>query len=630
MNILLVAPYPDLVVQAQKVLDSSSYPVSIVQGNLYKGLRAAQKEIEDGNVHVIISRGGTASLLKQHVSVPVFEIEVSGYDLLRAIHPHVKRDKKIAVIGYENVITGAKSIAEILQIDLGYFLLTTKIQTASVVEEAQVWGADVIVGDTISVNAAHQLGIQSELVRSGPEAIQSAFESSIHLFERMNDEIVRNKRLNLMMEQSDLGILYIATDGLIQLMNSKAESILGKGKHYLIGQQVSKENAPTELLRILSNERSNQLMQLDGKDYMVEIKKIRSDDKHVATLIFIQSSSRIKELEGLLRKEMVSRGLIALYHFEDITAINKEFSQIVERARLFSRRDATILLLGETGSGKELFAQSIHNTSNRKEGPFVAVNCAALPDTLLESELFGYAEGAFTGAMKGGKQGLFEMAHKGTIFLDEVNDMSPSVQARMLRVLQEKQVMRVGDNRIYNVDVRVIAACNKDLLKETESGLFRKDLYYRLKVLDIKIPPLRERLEDILPLFTSFLWNFNEKYGFVGKQIPEKLEKAILNCLWPGNVRQLKNFAEKVSILFSLNHDSVGTEDDLIEELSPTGEDSIHQKTVPLSTFHRDTIKQAEMEIIKACWEANDHNISKTARQLDLDRSTVRKNLSEC
>ncbi len=537
--------------------------------------------------------------------------------------------KKIAVIGYENVITGAKSIAEILQIDLGFFLITTKIQTASVVEEAQSWGAEVIVGDTISVNAARQLGIQSELVRSGPESIQIAFDSSIQLLDRINDEIVRNKRLNLMLEQSEVGILYIATDGLIQLMNSRAEKILNKRKHYLIGQQVSIENTPSELLKILSDERLNQLMQLNGKDYMVEIKKIHSDDNQVATLIFIQSSSRIKELEGLLRKEMVSRGLIASYHFDDITAINKDFSQVVEKARLFSQRDATILILGETGSGKELFAQSIHNISDRKDGPFVAVNCAALPDTLLESELFGYAEGAFTGAMKGGKQGLFEMAHKGTIFLDEVNDMSPSVQARMLRVLQEKQVMRVGDNRIYSVDVRVIAACNKDLLMETENGQFRKDLYYRLKVLDIKIPPLRERIEDILPLFTSFLDDFNEKYGFPGKPIPEKLEKAVLHCIWPGNVRQLRNFAEKVSILLSLNHNLTDTIEDLIKDLSPHQEVKAYPRGVLNSSFHVDTIKQAEMEIIKACWEKNGYNISKTARQLGLDRSTVRKNLGE-
>lgn len=627
MNIVLVAPYPDLMHQAKMIVSSIPYDVDIVEGNLHKGLRAAQKAIEEHAVQIIISRGGTASLLKQHLSVPVFEIEVSGYDLLRAIHEHAEKREKIAVIGYENVINGAKSIAEILGIELGFFLIKKRFETVSVVEDAHAWGAQVIIGDTISVNTARELGLSAELIKSGPEGIRSAIESSVLMLERMNDEIVRNKRLNLMMEQSDMGILYIATDGLVQLVNSKAEQILNRSKRYLIGQELSRENSPSELLEALGNEKGNQLIKLDGKDFMVEIKKIRTYEHNRSTLIFIQSSSRIKSLEGLLRKELVSRGLIAQYDFDSITAINQSFRQVVEKAKTFSSTNATILLLGETGSGKEMFAQSIHNTSSRKQGPFVAVNCAALPDTLLESELFGYAEGAFTGAQKGGKPGLFEMAHKGTIFLDEVNDMNQNVQARMLRVLQEKQVMRIGDNRIYDVDVRVIAACNKDLFTETESGQFRKDLYYRLKVLDIKLPPLRERPEDILPLFNAFLTYFNKKYRYSASSIPRALEHAILSYPWPGNVRQLRNFAEKVSVLFSLERDTESLTEDLISDL--TSEDSQEEAPMilPSAAYDQNSLKQAEMEIIRACWEANGRNISKTARQLGLDRSTVRKNL---
>lgn len=627
MSILLVAPYHDLKIQAEKIAPTISYDVTIVEGNLHKGLRAAQKAIDEDDVQIIISRGGTAFLLKQHLSIPVFEIEVSGYDLLRAIQSHVKKQEKIAVIGYENVINGAKSIARILGIELGFFLITKKIQTVSVVEDAKSWGAQVIIGDTISVNTAHELGLSVELITSGPEGIRSAIESSALMLERMNDEIIRNKRLNLMMEQSEMGILYISTDGLVQLMNSKAETILNTSKRYLIGHELTKDNSPVELLKALDNEKSNQLIKLNGKDFMVEIKRFRSHEIYRSTLIFIQSSSRIKNLEGFLRRELVSRGLIAQYDFDSITAINKSFKQIVEKAKTFSLTNASILLLGETGSGKEMFSQSIHNNSPRRKGPFVAVNCAALPDSLLESELFGYAEGSFTGAQKGGKPGLFEMAHKGTIFLDEVNDMNRNVQARMLRVLQEKQVMRIGDNRVYDVDVRVIAACNKDLFKETETGQFRKDLYYRLKVLDITIPPLRERKEDIFPLFKLFLEYFNKKYQYSISDIPYNLEKAILCYPWPGNVRQLRNFAEKVSILLSLNNDRENIIEDLIHELysdcSQGERPAVHAPAV----FDQNSLKKAEMEIIRSCWEANNRNISKTARLLGLDRSTVRKNL---
>jgi len=629
MNILLIAPYADLMDQATQVVDSLPYEVRIVEGNLHTGLRTAQQVLSEQSIQVVISRGGTATLLKKHLSLPVFEIEVSGYDLLRVIYPHALRKAKIAVIGYENVINGAKSIARILGIDLGFFLITKRIQTVSVVQQAHAWGAEVIVGDTISVNTARELGIVSELVRSGPEAIQSAIESAVGLLERMNQELVRNKRLNLMMEQSDMGILYIASDGLVQLVNSRAEKMLNREKSYLIGQELTEENAPVQLIEVIAGERGSKLISLDGKDYMVEVKRIRDRENMRSILVFIQSSSRIKDLEGMLRKEMVSRGLIAQYDFDSITAIDHSFRQIVEKARTFSMTNATILLLGETGSGKEMFAQSIHNASKRSQGPFVAVNCAALPDTLLESELFGYAEGAFTGAQKGGKPGLFELAHQGTIFLDEVNDMNQNVQARMLRVLQEKQVMRLGGNRVYDVDVRVIAACNKDLFAETENGQFRKDLYYRLKVLDITLPPLRERPDDVLPLFESFVHFFNRKYGYHVKAIPSELEQALLLYSWPGNVRQLRNFAEKVCVLFSLS-DDVGTIiADLIQDLNTRDGGCTNPMKTSGASFDEHSVKRAEMEVITSCFLANNQNISRTARILGLDRATVRKNLEE-
>ncbi len=629
MNILLVAPYHDLKEQTEKVVSSIPYDIAIVEGNLHKGVRAAQKAIKEQPIQVVISRGGTASLLKKHVDLPVFEIEVGGYDLLRAIHPHSTLSEKIAVIGFENVINGAKSIAKILGIELGYFLITKRIQTVSVVEDAHAWGAEVIIGDAISVNTAQELGLKSELVKSGPEAIIGAIESSVTMLQSINEEIIRNKRMNLLIEQSDVGIIYISTDGLVQLVNTKAEKILNRSKRNMIGYELTSENAPVELLKALKNEKEHQLIKLDGNDFMVEIKRIKNNEKSRALLVFIQSSNRIKNLEGMLRKEMVARGLIAQYDFEHITAITTTFQQVLEKAKSFSHTNATILLLGETGSGKEIFAQSIHNASRRRQGPFVAVNCAALPDTLLESELFGYAEGAFTGAQKGGKAGLFEMAHKGTIFLDEVNDMNQNVQARMLRVLQEKQVMRVGDNRVYDIDVRVIAACNKDLFQETETGRFRKDLYYRLKVLDIKLPPLRERYDDILPLFESFLDFFNRKYRYDSFDLPQGLKDAILSYSWPGNVRQLRNFAEKVSVIFSIFQDTEEVIEDLVHDLNSDGSPKNEQVSKSSVTFDENSVKCAEMEVIRACWIANKKNISKTARQLGLDRSTVRKNLEE-
>lgn len=628
MKGLFIAPYIELATIAEDAIRHYAFPFKVIIGDLQKGLQMANEAISQENVDIIISRGGTASLLRRSLSIPVFEINITSYDLLRAIFPFSSRKEKIAVIGYENIIRGARSISEILHIDLGYFQITQQEQIRNLVIEAQNWGAEVVIGDTISVNTARDLGIYSELVRSGPEAVVSTVETAINFFEHMEEEMLKVKRLNLIMEHADNGIIYLASDSKIELMNTKVENILQKSKRQLLNQPLSSEILPPELVYAVKNQANNQLVHFNGNDFLVDVINIDSKDSHAATLVFIQSTGRIKDLEGLLRRQVISQGFLATYTFETLVTKSAAFKKTIEIARKYSQTNSTILLSGETGSGKEVFAQAIHNASYRKSGPFVAVNCAALPDSLLESELFGYAEGSFTGARRGGKPGLFETAHKGTIFLDEVNEMSNNVQTRFLRVLQEKKIMRLGDNRLYDVDVRVIAACNKNLFDETEAGNFRKDLYYRLKILDIDLLPLRHRKEDILHLFKSFIHTTSsEKDVNHLKEIPDNLLQALVGYSWPGNVRELKNFAEKASILFTLDQSNAEIVDMLIKDINlrskPTGEQNQSQ----LFPIEENTLREIDSSIIKKSWESNNGNISKTARQLGIDRATVRKYL---
>ncbi len=623
MNILLIAPYLDLVKTASETLADSPYNIRVVHGDLETGLRVAHGEIMRNNIDIVVSRGGTASLLRQNLSVPVFEIDVTSFDLLRALYPYAGRGQNIAVVGYENVVSGARSIAEILGVQFGYFNLTAQEKLFDVFERIRKWGADLVVGDTISVNTARDMQLDGELVRSGPEAVSSAVEAAVQFYQHMNEEIIKNKRLNSIMEHSDKGMIYLNNENSVELINTRAEKILGISRYRVLGSRIDSGELPEFLHRVVGSRKNSEIINIDETDYIVEVFPITADHAHTATLVYIQSTGYIQNLEGLIRRQLTSRGLVTRYSFDNIVARNPGFKKTIEKARRYSQADSTILLLGETGAGKEIFAQSIHNASTRRSGPFVAVNCAALPDTLLESELFGYAEGAFTGARKGGKPGLFEMAHEGTIFLDEVNDMSMNVQARLLRVLQEKQVMRIGDDRIFSIDVRVIAATNKDLYSEAEEGRFRRDLYYRLKILDIEIPPLRDRPEDIVPLFSLFLREFQEKYSAPETVLPERLVEAVLRSSWPGNVRQLRNFAEKVSILLSVSRDDRNEiMEDLIEE-------------VKLSRFSDDkpdaasgrTLKEIEAEIILKEFERNNGNVSLTARQLGIDRATLRKKL---
>ena len=252
--------------------------------------------------------------------------------------------------------------------------------------------------------------------------------------------------------------------------------------------------------------------------------------------VVLKDETEITAMERSLNKKLVEKGLFAKHSFRDIKHRSKAMEDCIQHAKAAAATEYTVLIIGESGTGKELIAQAIHNDSQRKNRPFVGVNCAAIPENLLESELFGYVGGAFTGADKNGKIGYFERANHGTIFLDEIGDVSPAMQAKLLRVIQERQIMRVGSDRVIDLDVRIIAATNKNLLEAVEKERFREDLYYRLNVLQIKMPPLRARKEDIAVLLEYFL---KDDYDRLSKEEKEYLKKY----QWPGNIRELENCA---------------------------------------------------------------------------------------
>jgi transcriptional regulator with PAS, ATPase and Fis domain len=253
----------------------------------------------------------------------------------------------------------------------------------------------------------------------------------------------------------------------------------------------------------------------------------------------------IRQLEQNLSRKLRERGLTTRYSFSDVLTQSPSMRQCVELARRIAGTDFTVLIMGESGTGKELLAQSIQNGSSRSKLPFVAVNCAAVPEQLLESELFGYVGGSFTGALREGKEGLFEQANNGTVFLDEIGDMPMMLQAKLLRVLQERQIMRVGSNRLTQVDIRVIAATNRNLDERIRAGLFREDLYYRLNALSLLVPPLRERPEDILPLLGHFL----EQHDRGGLAFSAAARERLLAYPWPGNIRELGNVANHITLM---------------------------------------------------------------------------------
>ncbi|MDD7512881.1 MAG: sigma 54-interacting transcriptional regulator [Clostridiales bacterium] len=290
-----------------------------------------------------------------------------------------------------------------------------------------------------------------------------------------------------------------------------------------------------------SREDTNESITIEGINYRYCKNPITLMDEVAGFYITLENEAEI-DLSNKVNKR---KGHIAKYNFKDIVHDSKEMRRTLSIAKKIAITDYTVLIRGESGTGKELIAQSIHNASYRSSFPFVAVNCAALPDNLLESELFGYESGAFTGANSKGKIGLFEQANKGTIFLDEIGDMSPNLQVRLLRTIQEQQIMRIGSDRIIDIDVRLIAATNKDLEKAVEKGSFRSDLFFRLNVLPIVISPLRKRKEDIDSLLKYYMGN---EYKNI---LPDDLKK-LRAYNWPGNVRELENICTYYKTLMSL------------------------------------------------------------------------------
>ncbi|EQJ23001.1 AAA domain family protein [Clostridioides difficile P15] len=279
---------------------------------------------------------------------------------------------------------------------------------------------------------------------------------------------------------------------------------------------------------------------------------IKVDNSTYGVLGIIQDITKLQNLERKIRFDLNQKGLYARYTFDDFLFKDKLTKEFIEEAKKIGKSDYTTLLYGESGSGKEIIAHSIHNISKRKDRPFVAINCATIAENLLESELFGYEEGAFTGARKGGKRGLFELAHGGTLFLDEINSLSFNIQTKLLRVIEERQIMRIGSDYIIPLDIRIIAATNESLTEKIVMGTFRADLFYRLSSLEINIPPLRDRREDIIPLFNNFVNEVLKDDGLNGiNSIDEnfvltkdEMDK-LYNYSWPGNVRELKTIAQK-------------------------------------------------------------------------------------
>jgi len=414
------------------------------------------------------------------------------------------------------------------------------------------------------------------------------------------------EQLSIILNTAHEGIQMVDRNGIIKYVNQGYTRITGIPASKRIGAsvfEVSPDGALAEVLRT-------------GKPCMGKRNKAVGSNAEVisnaspiiingemtgAVVVFQDITEVLRLTEELQRSTSVINGLkdeiIKLSEgrrrFEDIVCASGKMKNVINLARKAAREDSTILITGESGTGKEIFANAIHSESPRNGKPFIKVNCAAIPENLLESELFGYEAGAFTGASKL-KLGKFELANGGTIFLDEIGDMSPILQAKLLRVIQEREIERIGGSKPIKIDVRIISATNRVLLALISSGAFREDLYFRLNVIDIHIPPLRERREDIPALTREYIEHFNRKFHKHIKGVTEKAQELLLSYDWPGNVRELMNILER-TILMSQGE---WITDDLLRPYFDQVKikSNIKDTIVPLEEMEKDLIKRALKE----------------------------------
>jgi len=553
-EIVVVAPVNFMTEVTRRVIVENGYTnVELLEGDQRTGVELAQLAI-DGGAKLLISRGGTYETICSAFAVPVVEVKVTAYDLIEAFKAvqDLGESGLVGVIGYRNVIAGADLVAAVMGLKTLCFEIRDKSSIPAEVERQLAQGVRVFMGDGNVVGAAARHRCRSVLVQSGSQAMQNAIEQASSILQAARLEKEKAQQFSTIIDFVHDGIVAVDTRGHITVFNTASQKITGFSKQDAVGKKITEIIPDTRLLHILNTGRSEigDIQRLDDQTVIATNRiPVIVDGEVRGAVATYQDITEVQRLEQAIRIRLSEKGFVAQYAFSDIVHQSSAVADCIKTAQKFAKYDTSVLICGPSGVGKELFAQGIHNSSRRKNSPFVAINCAALPEALIESELFGYVEGSFTGAGKKGKAGLFEMAHGGTIFLDEISELPVFLQGRLLRVLQEKQVMRIGDNKLIPIDVRVVCATNRDLRSLVTRKEFRGDLYFRVAILSLYIPSLNERPDDIELLSAHFVEAFGYRYRKGRMTLTADAVDYLRRYTYEGNVRELQGMIERAVVI---------------------------------------------------------------------------------
>ena len=610
--------------RAKQFFTDHHFPIDcyLFQTEEHQGGEVLARELIREGARIFIARGGTSVRLQK--LVPALTVPLS-YDFLDFYRPAMEAcaiSDKVAVVGWYEHLPLFGEFKKLLPSNLTYYEfphpeMPQYGDIVDMIDRLKRDGIRCVVGGSTVFEAAQDAGMRSFLVEVSEGAFLQAAREAIHYNKILEEKDAWHDTAQSILENVREGFIFSDSRGHILQINSAAREMF-----HITQEVLSKPEATLDTLGIpesistpLLHGRgvTNRAMDTSRGKILLSGEILQSKGQDTGILITVESMDNIRSMEHSLRRSVVGSGRYARYSFSDITGNSPAILTAKETAQLYAGSSSTVLITGESGTGKELFAQSIHNASQRRKEPFVAINCAALPENILESELFGYVKGAFTGARSEGKAGIFELADKGTIFLDEIGEISPKLQSQLLRVLQEREITRIGDSKVIPIDVRVIAATNRNLIQAVKKGSFREDLFYRICVLSLSLPPLRQRKQDIPLLLEDLL----RQLGRGECAFTREAMELVTEYDWPGNIRELGNFAERLNVL---------------SPTSPITVQTVHRAiaqpgAAPENTCAPDP-EDPDRVILSALRDCLG-NRQKTAQRLGISRNTLWRKLKE-
>jgi propionate catabolism operon transcriptional regulator len=582
-------------------------------------------------VEVVLGGGATGRLLREKLKLPVVTIARRDMDVIRALLRAKEHSHRIGLTSFGGATSGVDLMASILDVDIRLLEFRTTPELVNNITQAVHDGYRCIVGGGVCKTIAETVGGEGFVVVPGDRVIQQALEEARVIAESQRRTKQEAERLRVILHSVKEGVVGIDSKGNIDLINPVAADMFRLDADTVMNKPMPRDLQGAGLRKVLESGEAevDKFRTVSGVDMFINSLPVNVSEDTRAVVATFTKVSRIQDLDRRLKEKLYAKGFMARYSLDDFRGECDSVARLREKALQYASTEASILIQGETGTGKEILAQGIHLASRRCRGPFVAVNCSALSETLLESELFGYEEGAFTGAKRGGKQGLFELASGGTLFLDELADVSHSIQVRLLRAIEEKAVMRVGGDRIVPVDVRILASSYKDLAQAALLGTFRSDLYFRIATLKLNTIPLRERIEDIPILIESLLKRYSTPDMVSLLPLSKEVFSRMKNHPWLGNIRELDSLIQRFLALLSTNRfDAQKLVLEIMNELSnETSQLSNITNIEDANRNLKEQLRKYEMEIIEETLGMTENNKAKAAKILGISVNSLWRKL---